>query len=74
MDTGQQFPSNANEGCVGPESISAGKASACDGCPNQTACSSGVFRSAEAAALKAAEEAEIRNALQGIQHIVLVLS
>eukprot|EP00937_MAST-01D_sp_MAST-1D-sp2_P005938 g5938.t1 len=29
-------PDNANEGCVGPQSEQAGKASACDGCPNQS--------------------------------------
>ena len=38
-------PSNANEGCVGPTSQDAGKASACAGCPNQSACSSGAFSS-----------------------------
>jgi hypothetical protein len=67
-------PQDANEGCVGPESVTAGKASACAGCPNQKECASGTYRSNEASAFKAAEEVEIQNALQGIQHIVLVLS
>ena len=32
---------DANDGCVGPSSDSAGKTSACAGCPNQTKCASG---------------------------------
>ncbi len=28
----------ANEDCVGPSSEKAGKASGCEGCPNQKAC------------------------------------
>ena len=43
--TGGDAPSDANDGCVGPTSSDAGKASACAGCPNQTACSSGAFSS-----------------------------
>lgn len=38
------IPANANEGCVGPASQEAGKASACAGCPNRTACASGKGR------------------------------
>ena len=30
-----------NDECVGPSSDSAGKASGCDGCPNQKACAAG---------------------------------
>jgi hypothetical protein len=30
-----------NEVCVGPQSEDAGKASSCEGCPNQSACASG---------------------------------
>jgi len=64
-------PENANEGCVGPESSLAGKASACEGCPNQKVCASGGGgRSPD----KDNEQVEIRNALQGIQHVVLILS
>jgi len=33
--------SAANEECVGPSSETAGKASGCDGCPNQSLCASG---------------------------------
>ncbi|CAI9766724.1 unnamed protein product [Fraxinus pennsylvanica] len=35
---GQEIPENANEHCPGPQSESAGKSDACDGCPNQEAC------------------------------------
>ena len=34
----------ANEECVGPASEQAGKASSCEGCPNQSACASGANR------------------------------
>mmetsp|Transcript_30480 Transcript_30480/g.61419 ORF Transcript_30480/g.61419 Transcript_30480/m.61419 type:complete len:387 (-) Transcript_30480:162-1322(-) len=67
-------PANANEGCVGPTSQSAGKASACAGCPNQSACSSGAFSSPAALAAKEKERAELRNALSNVTHVVLVLS
>ena len=36
--------SAANETCVGPASDRAGKASSCDGCPNQKACAEGAGR------------------------------
>jgi len=67
-------PSNANEECVGPSSTEAGKKSSCDGCPNQTACSSGQFSSPEAQQVKDLEHDSIRNALSNIQHVILVLS
>lgn len=38
------IPSNANDGCVGPAAQEAGKAAACAGCPNRTACASGKGR------------------------------
>lgn len=34
----QEIPENANEHCPGPQSESAGKSEACEGCPNQTVC------------------------------------
>lgn len=40
----QEIPANANEGCVGPAAEEAGKAAACAGCPNRTACASGKGR------------------------------
>ncbi|KAL3800691.1 hypothetical protein ACHAWO_013233 [Cyclotella atomus] len=67
-------PPNANEGCVGPTSSSAGKSSACAGCPNQAACSSGTFSSPAALAAKEKERSDLQNALSNISHIVLVLS
>lgn len=67
-------PSNANEGCVGPASSSAGKASACAGCPNQSSCSSGTFSSPAALEAKEKERSELRNALSNVSHVVLVLS
>ena len=63
-----QVPSNANEGCVGPESEQAGKASACEGCPNQKKCASG-----EAAKPDPALDL-IATRLEGVKHKVLVLS
>lgn len=67
-------PSNANEGCVGPQSEDAGKASACAGCPNQSSCSSGKFSSPEAVAAQEAEADQIRAALSNVSHALLVLS
>ncbi|KAI0504505.1 hypothetical protein KFK09_015457 [Dendrobium nobile] len=39
MENGnQEIPENANEHCPGPQSESAGKSDACEGCPNQQIC------------------------------------
>ncbi|KAL7443782.1 hypothetical protein ACHAXH_009591 [Discostella pseudostelligera] len=67
-------PANANEGCVGPTSQNAGKASACDGCPNKSACSSGAFSSPAAISAREAEKSILQNALSNISHVILVLS
>jgi Mrp family chromosome partitioning ATPase len=67
-------PANANSNCVGPQSESAGKASGCDGCPNQGACSSGAFSSPQAVAAAQAEAAMLRASLSNVSHVVLVLS
>lgn len=72
--SGGDAPANANEGCVGPASQAAGKASACAGCPNQAACSSGAFSSPAALAAKENERAVLRTALSDVSHVVLVLS
>ena len=71
---GNAPPEDANEGCVGPTSQSAGKASACAGCPNQSTCSSGAFSSPAAQAAKEKEKSELRNSLTNVSHVVLVLS
>jgi Mrp family chromosome partitioning ATPase len=61
-------PENANEGCVGPSSDSAGTASACAGCPNQAACASGAGREEDDG------PAAVAARLKGVKHIILVLS
>mmetsp|Transcript_21707 Transcript_21707/g.32320 ORF Transcript_21707/g.32320 Transcript_21707/m.32320 type:complete len:378 (+) Transcript_21707:2708-3841(+) len=60
-------PANANEGCVGPDSKLAGKASACAGCPNQKRCASG-----KGAVDPAAEK--VRDSFGNVKHTILVLS
>lgn len=61
-------PEDANAGCVGPSSEMAGKANACAGCPNQSACASG----AAAAPDPALSIMSDRMAL--VKHKILVLS
>eukprot|EP00898_Chlorokybus_atmophyticus_P008134 jgi/Chlat1/8321/Chrsp8S08090 len=60
-------PDNANAHCVGTESDQAGKASACEGCPNQEAC-------ATAPKGPDPELAAITERMRSIKHKVLVLS
>eukprot|EP00980_Cylindrotheca_fusiformis_P004738 scaffold1008_cov124-Cylindrotheca_fusiformis.AAC.6 len=67
-------PSDANAGCVGPSSEDAGKSSACDGCPNQGACSSGAFNSPEAQAKAQAQSVALQQSLSNVSHVILVLS
>lgn len=74
MSEANENPDNANEGCVGPSSESAGKASACDGCPNQGACSSGAFSSPEALQKEKEEQETLQRAFEHVSHVVLVLS
>ncbi|XP_031462812.1 cytosolic Fe-S cluster assembly factor NUBP1 [Phasianus colchicus] len=56
------------EDCPGTGSAQAGRAAACQGCPNQKLCAAG------AAATDPAEAAELRERLRGVKHIVVVLS
>jgi len=65
----QEVPSNANEGCVGPESEQAGKASNCAGCPNQSACASGQNKATNNPVMK-----EVADRMTDVKHIILVLS
>lgn len=58
-----------NDGCVGPSSESAGKADACAGCPNQSACASGAGKGKEDPALDL-----IGDKLSRVKHKILVLS
>lgn len=67
-------PANANSECVGPASENAGKSSACEGCPNQNACSSGAFNSPEAIAKAQQESQQLKSSLGNVSHVVLVLS
>jgi Mrp family chromosome partitioning ATPase len=67
-------PSNANDGCVGPSSEAAGKASACEGCPNQGACSTGAFNSPEATQKEQLERESMERSFENVSHVVLVLS
>ena len=62
----------ANEDCVGPASETAGKASGCEGCPNQASCASGEGRKAsleEDPVMKAVE-----NRMSQVKNKILVLS
>ena len=60
--------SKANEECVGPSSEQAGKASACEGCPNQKACAEGAGREEDP------DLEIIRQRLKDVKRKVLVLS
>ena len=72
--TPSDAPNDANAGCVGPTAESAGKASACDGCPNQGACSSGAFNSPEAKAQAQQQAQALQASLSNVSHVILVLS
>ncbi|KAL3939524.1 MAG: hypothetical protein SGBAC_005774 [Bacillariaceae sp.] len=67
-------PKDANVGCVGPTSETAGKSSACAGCPNQSACSSGQFSSPEAKAAAQQQAQALEQSLDNVSHVILVLS
>lgn len=72
--TPSDAPRDANVGCVGPTSESAGKSSSCDGCPNQSACSSGAFNSPEAKAKARQQTRALEQSLDNVSHVILVLS
>ena len=65
-------PEDANEGCVGPSSSDAGKASACEGCPNQASCASGESQKAIEAENMATKF--IQDRMSAVKHKILVLS
>jgi len=67
-------PADANNDCVGPASKAAGKASACDGCPNQKSCATGKHSSPSALAARNEEHASIRDSLSNVANVLLVLS
>lgn len=61
-------PPDANEGCVGPTSEQAGKASTCAGCPNQKVCASGEPRQPDPALVI------VQDKLAQVKHKLVVLS
>jgi Mrp family chromosome partitioning ATPase len=63
-------PADANEGCVGPSSDTAGKASACEGCPNQSKCASGENK----ASVDEVAAAFVTDRMAQVKHKILVLS
>lgn len=64
----EEKSSSVNEVCVGPASSTAGKASSCAGCPNQSACASGAGQVVDPAI------AHIQQRMSLIKHKILVLS
>jgi len=64
----EDIPEDAPEHCPGTESSSAGKASACEGCPNQKVCASGEANLPDPDLPKIAEN------LSSVKHKILVLS
>lgn len=64
----EQHPADAPEHCPGTQSETAGKVSACAGCPNQSICASGAARAPDPGA------ALVNNRLSSVQHKILVLS
>lgn len=61
------------EHCPGVESESAGKSSACEGCPNQGACSSGSLRAGGGGG-EDLDLYEIARKLSTVKHILIVMS
>jgi Mrp family chromosome partitioning ATPase len=62
-----EVPANANEHCPGIGKEESGKASACDGCPNQSACASGEMKIDP-------DIEKIGEKLKKVKHKLLVLS
>lgn len=61
-------PEDAPEHCPGTQSDSAGKASACAGCPNQTICASGVAKGPDIGAEM------VKAKMSSVKHKIFVLS
>jgi Mrp family chromosome partitioning ATPase len=78
-DTIDTPPTDANEGCVGPTSTSAGTSSACEGCPNQSACASGQFRDNNSNSSDNNNNNDetllkLKQSLGCVSHVILILS
>ena len=67
-------PADANNDCVGPASKAAGKASACDGCPNQKSCATGKHSSPSALAARNEEHASIRDSLSNVANVCVCVN
>ena len=67
-----QIPENANNGCIGPTSENAGKEDGCDGCPNQSICSSGEAKRMMENQMQG--DPIILSKLSTVKHTILVLS
>jgi len=63
-----EIPENANEGCPGLGSNTAGKSSSCAGCPNQKLCSNGEAQKEDPSVEL------IRKKLANVKNIIFVLS
>jgi Mrp family chromosome partitioning ATPase len=61
------IPNNANQGCIGPSSESAGKSEACKGCPNQNNCATGVGKTDPSIS-------HVVDRMSFVKHIIIVLS
>jgi len=61
-------PSNAPEHCPGTDSNDAGKASACEGCPNQEICATGTAKGPDPALPFVGER------MKGVKRKILVMS
>merc|ERR1712130_52710 len=56
------------EACPGTQSETAGKSSACEGCPNQQVCSSGTLKGPDP------DISKVKERMQNVKHKILVLS
>jgi Mrp family chromosome partitioning ATPase len=64
----EDVPEDANEGCVGIGNENAGKASSCQGCPNQKMCSKGETPQEDP------DVEKIKNKLKNVKNVIFVLS
>lgn len=68
MASSANIPNNPPEHCPGTQSETAGKASACEGCPNQQICASGVVKGPDPGIEL------VKNRLQDVKNKILILS
>lgn len=73
-EAASERPADANAGCPGTSAEGAGKSSACEGCPNQRACASGVGATAAPTPETDADLAAVLARMRLVRRIVLVLS